>query len=207
LYPEALVFQEDRNLVMGGQTILDLDSDDDLDAAYAASCNHRPHPLGGFLVYRGKDPYEPLAYQAIVHDLELDPSCRPGDVRRSLCSVVQDAQERDLTSIATEPLGRWHERGISLDDMARAFDAAILELSTSVEKSIRMTLVFDELEEIEEASHLLRARILSRASRSFRTADGSVAVAEVREGDAKFHVRFVPGTLSGYLVTRSSRGH
>jgi hypothetical protein len=111
-----------------------------------------------------------------------------------------------MSSIATEPLGRWQSRGISLDEMTRAFDAAILELSTTVEQSFRLTVVFDEIEEVEEASHLLRSRVLSRACRSFRTADGGAAVAEVRDGDERFHVRFVPGTLSGYLVTRSNRG-
>ena len=205
-HPEALVLQEDRNLVMAGQAVLDLDADDDLDAAYAASRDHRPLTLGGYLVRRGREPEEPWTYQAIVHDLEFDPSSRPGDVRRSLCGVVRDAVGRGLSWVASEPLGRWQTRGISLEEMVSAFDTAILELSMTLESSLRLTLLFDELEELEEASHLLRSRLLSRASRSFRTVDGEVAVVEVREGDERFHIRFVPGTLSGYLVNRSPRG-
>jgi len=205
-HPDALVIQEDRNLMIAGQAVLDLDMEDELDATYAAGINQRPLPLGSHLVLRGRDPDVPWTYRAIVHDLELSPSCRPGDVRRSLCAVVRDAVDRGLRSVAVEPLGRWQTRGLSLDEMSSTFDAAIIELSVTVESPIHLILFFEELDEIEEASHLLRAKLLSRSSRSFRTADGDAAVAEVREGNEKFYVRFVPGTLSGYLVNRTLRG-
>ncbi len=198
--------QEDRNLVMGPQAILDLDAADDLDAAYLAVRDHRPLPLGGFLVRRGHEPGQPLTYQAVVHDFELNPSCRPGDVRRSLCSVVRDAQGRGLRFVAAEALGRWHGRGLSLEEMIEAFHDTILELSTQLEGPLRLMLILDDLDQVEQVSHMLRARLLRRASRSFRTVDGDAAVVEVRDGVAKYHFRFVPGTPSGYIVTRVRSG-
>ena len=46
LQTDAMIVQEDRNLVMAGSGMLDLDSDDGLDAAYLAIAEHRPLPLG-----------------------------------------------------------------------------------------------------------------------------------------------------------------
>jgi hypothetical protein len=204
--PHAVVVQEDRNLVMGPQAILDLDAADDLDAAYLAVRDHRPLQLGGFLVLRGRGPGQPLTYQAVVHDFELDPSCRPGDVRRCLCSVIRDAQTRGLGFVAAESLGRWQARGLSLEEMIDAFHDTILELSPQLEAPFRLMLMLDELDQLEQVSHLLRSRLLRRASRSFRTVDGDAAVVEVRDGVSKYHFRFVPGTLSGYMVTRVRSG-
>jgi hypothetical protein len=198
--------QEDRNLVMGPQATLDLDSEDDLDAAYLAALDHRPLSLGGFVVRRGRENGQPWTYQAVVHDFELDPSCRPGDVRRSLCGVVRDAQRRGLGFVAAEPLGRWRGRGLSMDEMTEAFHDSVLELSQQLETPIRLALMFDELDDVEQASNLLRSRLLRRASRSFRTVDGDAAVVEVRDGVLRYHFRFVPGTLSGYMVTRARSG-
>lgn len=198
--------QEDRNLVMGPQAVLDLDASDDLDAAYLAVLDHRPLPLGGYLTLRDREPGGPLTYQAVVHDFELRPSCRPGDVRRSLCAVVRDAQRRGFRFVATEALGRFHSRGLSLDEMIEAFHDTILELAPQIEAPFRLLLMLDELDQVEEVSHMLRSRLLRRASRSFRTVDGDAAVVEVRDGVAKYHFRFVPGTLSGYMVTRARSG-
>ena len=198
--------QEDRNLVMGPQAVLDLDASDDLDAAYLAVLDHRPLPLGGYLTLRDREPGGPLAYQAVVHDFELRPSCRPGDVRRSLCAIVRDAQRRGFRFVATEALGRFHSRGLSLDEMIEAFHDTILELAPQIEAPFRLLLMLDELDQVEEVSHMLRSRLLRRASRSFRTVDGDAAVVEVRDGVAKYHFRFVPGTLSGYMVTRARSG-
>jgi len=205
-YPDAIVVQEDRNLVMAPPGILDLDVEDDVDAAYAVAREHRPVPLGAFLVLRGRTEDAPWTYQAVVHDLEFDPSCRPGDVRRALGGVVADAQLRGLGHAALEPLGRWMSRGLTLDEMVEAFDVTVLELCSSLESSFRLTLMLDGLDELEEASHLLRSRVLRRASRSFRTVDGDAAVVEVVDGDDRYHVKYVPGTLGGYLVNRAPRG-
>ena len=41
LQPDATVVQEDRNLVMAPGGVLDLDSEDGLDAAYLAIAEHR----------------------------------------------------------------------------------------------------------------------------------------------------------------------
>ena len=201
--PNAVVVQEDRNLVMGPQAVLDLDAEDDLAAAYLAVRDHRPLPLGGYLVLRGREPAPPWTYQAVVHDFELTPSCRPGDVRRSLCGVVRDAQGRGLGFAAAEPLGRWLGQGLSIEEMTEAFHDTILELSSELDEPFRLMLLLEDLDQVEQVSHVLRSRLLRRASRSFRTVDGDAAVVEVRDGLAKYHFRFVPGTLSGYMVTRA----
>ncbi len=202
LHPDALVVQEDRNLVMGRQGVLDLDAEDDLDAAYIAIREHRPLPLGRFLVLRRRETQSYWTYQAVVHDFELRRTCRPGDVRRSLTAIFKDASKRGLCTLAAEPLGLWEQRGLKVGEVVEAFDAAILESSRLSARSLRLTLLLADLSELEEVSHLLRSKVLSRASRSFRTVSGDAAVVEVRNKDERFHFRFVPGTLSGYLVTR-----
>ena len=205
-HPDALVVQEDRNLVMAPRGFLDLDAEDDLDAAYAAARSHRPLALGRFLLVRGRGEGEPWVYQAVVHDLELDHSCRPGDVRRTLCGITLDAEQRGFGWLAIEQLGRWSSRGLTLEEMADAVDGAVLELSGSLETAFRMTLLVDEMEELEEVSHHLRSRLLRRARRSFRTVGSETAVVEVKDGDARYHVKYVPGTMSGYLVNRVPAG-
>jgi hypothetical protein len=205
-FPDAVIVQEDRNLVMGPQAILDLDADDDLDAAYVAGRDQRPLPLGGVLVLRGRDNGEPWTYQAVVHDLELVPSCRPGDVRRCLCAAAKDACGRGFQHLAAEPLGRWRSRGLSFEEMADAFDAAVIEVCATLEEPIKVTLLLSDLDEVEEVSNLLRACLLRRARRSFRTVDGNVAVVELRDGESRYHAHFVPGTLSGYLIHRVGDG-
>lgn len=202
LRPDALVVQEDRNLVMGGQAILDLDTEDDLDSAYLAVRDHRPLPLGHFLLLRARADTPYCTYQAVVHDFELAPTCRPGDVRRSLTGILGDAACRGLRTVAAEPLGEWRGRGLGLDEVVEAFDSAILESSQVLEVPFRLILLLGSMDQLEEVSHLLRSRVLARASRSFRTVSGDAAVVEVRNDQHRFHFRFVPGTLSGYLVTR-----
>jgi hypothetical protein len=202
LRPDALVVQEDRNLVMSGQAILDLDAEDDLDSVYLAVLEHRPVPLGQFLLLRRRATSLYLTYQAVVHDFELDPTCRPGDVRRSLTGIFGDAAARGLRNVAAEPLGAWRGRGLCIKEVVEAFDSAILESSHVLDVPFRLIMLLDDMDQLEEVSHLLRSRVLARASRSFRTVSGDAAVVEVRNQHHRFHFRFVPGTLSGYLVTR-----
>jgi hypothetical protein len=197
-----MVVQEDRNLVMCRQGVLDLDAEDDLDAAYVAIREHRPLSLGRFLVLRGRRPESYWTYQAVVHDFELKPTCRPGDVRRSLLAIFKDATKRGMGTLASEPLGSFRGKGLSLEEVVEAFDAAILESGAVLDVPVRLTVLLEDLDEVEEVSHLLRSRVLSRASRSFRTVGGDAAVVEVRDHDWRFHYRFVPGSLSGYLITR-----
>ncbi len=205
-HPDAFVVQEDRNLVMAPPGILDLDAKDDVDEAYAAARDQRPLPLGGFLVLRERSGDFPWMYQAVVHDLEYDPSCRPGDVRRALGGVVRDAEARGFGHLAVEPLGRWMSRGLTFDEMVEAIDVTILELCSDLDSSFRLTLMLDGLDELEEASHLFRSRVLRRSSRSFRTVDDEAAMVEVVDGNSRYHVRYVPGTLGGYLVNRAPCG-
>ncbi len=200
LHPDAAIVQEDRNLVMAGAGVLDLDREDDLDAAYLAIAEHRPLPLGRYLLRRRGEP-TPWTYQAVVHDLEVRPSCRAGNVRRSLTAILGDAVRRGMTSLSAEPLGVWRGRGLALDEMVGAFEAAILEVSIDLGTPLRLTLLLDDMAAVEEVSHLLRSRLLRKASRSFRTVDNESALVEVRQRGLRLHCRFVPGSLSGYSVT------
>jgi hypothetical protein len=201
LRPDAVIVQEDRNLVMGGVGVLDLDVDDDLDAAYKAIADHRPLPLGRYLLMRRRDDSADWTYQAVVHDLEKKPSSRPGNVRRSLTAILSDALKRGLVSLTVEPLGIWRSRGLTIEEMVEAFEATILEVSLDLEAPMRLTLLLDDLDTVEEVSHVLRSRLLRKASRSFRTVDNESALVEVRQRGARLHCRFVPGSLSGYSVT------
>lgn len=203
LRPDAVVVQEDRNLIMGNQAVLDLDAEDDIDAAYMALRDHRPLALGKFLLLRGSGDEAAWTYQAVVHDLELDPSCRPGDVRRSLCAILNDAEHRGLCALAAEPLGLFRGRGLDVEEVVEAFDAAILESSKVLGTPFRLTLLLEDMAQLEEVSHLLRSRVLSRARRRLRSTDGEAAIVEVDNHDCRIQFRFVPGTLSGYLVTRA----
>ena len=103
-------------------------------------------------------------------------------------------------------LGAWQDNGLGLAEMVEAFDTAVVESSRVINHQVRLTLLLEDMEELEEVSHLLRSRVLSRASRSFRTVSGDAAVVEVRSSGERYHFRFVPGTLSGYLVTRVDGG-
>jgi hypothetical protein len=186
---------------MAGATLLDLDSDDGLDAAYLAIADHRPLPLGRYLLRRGSGEKPYWTYQAVVHDLEATPSCRGGNVRRSLTAILKDGVKRGMTFLTVEPLGVWHSRGLTLEEMVEAFEASILELSVAIASSLRVTLLLDGMDDLEEVSHLLRSRLLRKARRSFRTVDGEAALVEVQKQGFRLHFRFVPGSLSGYSVT------
>lgn len=186
---------------MAGAGILDLDQEVGLDAAYLAIAKHRPLPLGRYLLLRSRGDQAYWTYQAVVHDLECKPTCRAGNVRRSLTAILKDSIKRGMNSVTVEPLGLWRSRGLTEIEMVEAFEAAIFELSIDLTNSLRVTLLLDEMEVLEGISHLLRSRLLSKGSRSFRTVDGEAALVEVRQRGNRLHCRFVPGTLSGYVVT------
>jgi hypothetical protein len=201
LHPDAMIVQEDRNLVMAGAGILDLDHGDGLDKAYLAIAEHRPLPLGRYLLLRSRGDEAYWTYQAVVHDLECKPTCRAGNVRRSLTAILKDSVKRGMKSVSVEPLGLWRNRGLTEIEMVEAFEAAIFELSVDLAGPLRVTLLLDRMEVLEGLSHLLRSRLLSKGARSFRTVDGEAALVEVRQRGIRLHCRFVPGTLSGYVVT------
>lgn len=206
LQPQAKIVQEDRNLVMGGQSVLDLDSHDDLDAAYLAIAEQRPLPLGRYLLRKNRGADADWTYQAVVHDLESKPSCRAGNVRRSLTAILKDAVKRGMMSVTVEPLGVWRNRGLTLEELVEAFEATILEVSVELGTSLQVTLLLETMDLLEEVSHLARSRLLRKASRSFRTVDGDSALVEIRQRGVRMHCRFVPGSLSGYAVTCVDRG-
>lgn len=186
---------------MAGQTMLDLDRHNGLDAAYLAIADHRPLPLGRYLLLRNKGDEAYWTYQAVVHDLEEKPSCRAGNVRRSLTAILKDCVKRGMSSVSVEPLGVWRSRGLEIEEMVEAFEASVLEVSVGLKAPLRMTLLLGELDLVEQVSHLLRSRLLSKASRSFRTVDDESALVEIKQRGFRLHCRFVPGSLSGYAVT------
>jgi len=200
---EALVVQQDRNLIMGPQAPLDLDADLESEPVYRAATRHRPLAQGRFLVLPPTAGRTSWLYQAVIHDLESSPSCRPGDVRRCLTAVLEDAARRGLSSLATEPLGMFGRRGLSQEEMVDAFDAVVMEVSPTLTAPVRLALLLDDMAEVERISLLLRSKLLRQATRSFRTVNGDAAVVEVRRDGARLHFRFVPGSLSGYVVSRA----
>jgi hypothetical protein len=137
----------------------------------------------------------------VVHDLEEKPSCRAGNVRRSLTAILKDATKRGMSSLTVQPLGIWRSRGLDVEEMVEAFEASILEISPELTAPVRLTLLLDDMDALEEVSNLLRSRLLRKASRSFRTVDNDSALVEVCQRGARLHCRFVPGSLSGYAVT------
>ncbi len=200
--PDAIVVQEDRRLKLGTNYIPNLDPENDHDAAYLAISAQRPLPLGRYLLLRPQHGDHHWIYQAVVHDLVKRPSCRAGDVRRSLTAILADAERRGLRAIASDPLGAYQERGLTWEEVVEAFDATIYEACLELTSSLRMTLLLPHIDDLEEVSHLLRSRVLRRARRSFRTVDGDAAVVEVLQDGVRLHFRFVPGSLSGYIITR-----
>lgn len=200
--PDAVIVQEDRNLIMNGPPPGALDRAHDLDAAYLEVARTRPLGLGRYMLLRPREDVPFWTYQAVVHDLSLDRTCRPGDVRRSLLSISQDAVKRGLTHLAMEPLGIWGSGGLEMVELVEALDASVIEMAVGLTQSMRLTVLLNELTLLEEMSLQLRSRLLRRASRSLRTADNDAAVVEVRREGYRLCFRFVPGSLSGYQVTR-----
>ena len=173
-----------------------------LDAAYLAIAQHRPLPLGRYLLLRNRRDEAYWTYQAVVHDLEAQPTCRAGYVRRSLTAILAVATKRGMSTLAVEPLGMFRTDGLTVEEMVEAFDASILETARGLTAPVRLVLLLEQLDDLEEVSHLLRERLLRKSSRSFRTVDGEAALVEIRQRSARLHCRFVPGSLSGYVVTR-----
>ena len=66
-----MIVQEDRNLVMAGAGILDLDRDVDLDAASRAIASHRPLPLGRYLLQRSRGDEAYWTYPPFRNDPEV----------------------------------------------------------------------------------------------------------------------------------------
>ncbi len=199
----ALVLQQDRNLIMGPQSQLDLDAGMEAEPVYRAAAQHRPLSQGRFLALPPTAERSAWLYQAVIHDLESSPTCRPGDVRRCLTAILEDAARRGLRSIVTEPLGMFGRRGLSHEEMVDAFDAVVMEFSLTLTNPVRLALLLEDMADVERISLLLRSKLLRQATRSFRTVGGDAAVVEVRRDGARLHFRFVPGSLSGYVVSRA----
>jgi hypothetical protein len=203
--PDALIVQDDRNLVMAPPGTLDPETVVDLEGAARTAAAHRPLSVGTFLVSENTDTPVRWTYRAIVHDFDSSPTCRPGDVRRSVTAILADADRKCLDAVAMEPVGIWNHRGLTPESMVEALDRAVLEAAVRLTRSMRVVLLLDHVDELEAVSNLLRSRVISRATRSFRTVAGDAAVVEIRSLGHRLHVRFVPGTMSGYMITRIAR--
>jgi hypothetical protein len=106
-----------------------------------------------------------------------------------------------MSVLTAEPLGVWRSRGLTLEEMVEAIEASVLEACLDIGAPLRITLLLDDMTSLEEVSHLLRSRLLRKASRSFRTVDNESALVEIRQRGQRLHCKFVPGSLSGYSVT------
>lgn len=201
LVPDAFVVQEDRNLVMSPSKVLDLQEVGDAREILEAASEGLPYPLGRYRVWRSREDGPEWIYQAVVHDLSLSPTCRPGDVRRSLVGILGDALARGARVVATEPLGLWRRSGLGVQEMADVFDEAVFEVIRDLDRSLRLVMVLERMEQLDEVSRFLRSGLLRRASRSFHTVTDDAALVEVRHGGQRLNVRFVPGSLSGYIVS------
>ena len=198
-FPAALIVQEDRNLVMGAARVLE--EERDAEEVHRQADGFGPQRLGRF-VLAGPRPDPPhWIYRAVVQDLERRPSCRPGDVRHCLAAVLEDAASRGVKLVASEPLGVWRSSGLALPEVAEAFNGAICDMLGKLPVPFRLTVLVRDMEMLEEISRLLRASLLRRASRTFRSVSDDEAVVEARCGGRPFQFHFVPGALSGYLVT------
>lgn len=202
LRPDGLVLQEDRYLRLGSLPAVDLDPRDGLDAAYLAIRKKRPLPLGRYLVLRPGLDRPGWVYQAVVHDLGIRPTCRGGDVRRALVAVVLNAKNRGINFLACEALGLLGEDGLTLTELIEAIDTAVLELCSELEGLVRVVFLLENVDDLEEVSNGLRSRILLRANRSLRNISGDTALVEFKHDSARLRFRFVPGSLSGYQVSR-----
>ena len=205
-YPDAVIFEEDRYLRMASLPAVDLDPREDLDAAYLAIRKQRPLPLGRYLLLRPGAERPSWTYQAVVHDLELHPSCRPGDIRRALVAILENAASRGFFCIGLVLPGLGKTEGLALSDIVEAIDAAILELAGRIEESLRLVILLEEFGQLEIASNLLRAALLRRAQRSFRNISEEFAIVDFFLGRRNFQARFVPGSSSGYVLSRAYRG-
>jgi len=196
-----MIIQEDRHLIMGAPRLLE--EERNRAEALDAAGRFEDQLLGSFVLVGPRKEAPGWIYRAVVHDLERAPSCRPGDVRRSLTSIMEDAGERGIASLGCEPLGLWRRSGLTLEEMAGAFDEAVFEVAGALKAPLRLTLLLEDVEVVEQTSRLLRSSLLRRARRSFHTVAGDAAVVEARSRGQRFQCRFVPGALSGYVLTRS----
>jgi len=202
--PDALIIQEDRNLVMGAASLLEEERNPA--TVRAAAEGFEPVRLGSFVLVGPRSEPPTWMYRAVVHDLDLNSSCRPGHVRRCLVSILGDAGPRGIRSLGSAPLGLWRRSGLELEEVADSFNEAIFEMVGRLATPLRLTVLLEDMETLEESSRLFRSSLLRRASRSFHTVASDVAVVEAQSRGQRFQFRFVPGALSGYLVTRPGRG-
>ncbi len=167
LFPDAVIVQEDCNLIMGCQQPLDLDGAHDLQAAYLGALAHQPLPVGHYRLLGPSRENEWKTYQAVVHDLDARPSCRPDQVSRLFLAIMADALGRNLEYLASEPLGAWRNSGLTLPAMAGAFADAVVELATEIRKPLRLALLLPGPGQLEAVSRLVRCCVLERASGRF----------------------------------------
>lgn len=201
-HPDAVILEEDRYLRMASIPAVDLDPGNDLDAAYVAIRKQRPLPLGRYLLLRPGSDRPSWTYQAVVHDLEFRPSCRPGDVRRALIAIVENALSRGFLTLGMALPGIGEPGSLALSDVLEALDSAAVDLAGSIEKSVRLVVLFDEFYQLEAASNLLRATMLRRAQRSFRNLGEDVAIVDFSLDGQSYQAHFVPGSSSGYVLSR-----
>jgi O-acetyl-ADP-ribose deacetylase (regulator of RNase III) len=100
---DAVVVEEDTSLIMSAEARLK-EVKESHERLIGQAQYDRPKAPGTVVVKDGS----PLEFLAIVHDLESDPSWREDWVERALRNVLQEAEKRELRSIALPMLGTLH---------------------------------------------------------------------------------------------------
>ena len=117
---EAVVVEQDTNLILGEQTTL---VEPDKPAWYLANTLERDQPvykLGDVIIKRGL----PMQLMAIVHDIEQQPTCDSGILKLAWQNLMAISAQNNVKTLATPALGSVHGK-IVLEDALQLFGQAI----------------------------------------------------------------------------------
>ena len=100
------------------------------------------------------------------------------NVRRNNADLPAEVWRVSLDGDA-DPAALLPSRADALDpSRAEAFDEAVFEVAGALKAPLRLTLLLEDVEVVEQTSRLLRSSLLRRARRSFHTVAGDAAVVE-----------------------------
>lgn len=101
--PEAVVREEDTWLVLSRPPVVE-PPDADPPRLLREARDYEPRSPGSVVVREGR----PVALLAVVHDLDRDPTCRPGWVDEALRAVMEELHRRGVARLALPVLGAVH---------------------------------------------------------------------------------------------------
>jgi hypothetical protein len=101
---QALVQEQDTNLLLGDQHTL---IEPEQPAWYLANTLERDQPVyrpGDVVIKRG----QPLILQAVVHDIEQEPTTNLETIRLAWQNVIQITAQKNISQLGVPPLGSVH---------------------------------------------------------------------------------------------------